>query len=109
MCTGMGEIFALKENFSTTGIVTEALRKIERREASGKLPEVILELFLKFRIAASTLVFSSELLDRDHERFRYVNSAIGTEMAMGIGNVAGSFSVLDTPGHLAGRKPSRRG
>ena len=83
--TGVVQILALEINFRAAEFLGEALGKIKRRGAADKFLEIIRQLALKFRVVLGAEVFGFQFLQWVHQGFRHITSAVGAEMALGVG------------------------
>ena len=84
---GVVQVFALEINFRAAEFLGEAFGKIKRRGAADKFREVIRKLALKFRVVLRAEVFGLQLLQRVHQGFRHITSAVGAEVACGVGQI----------------------
>ncbi len=78
---GMEKIFALEVNARAAESCGEARGELQRRGAASEILEEILEFGLEGGIAFSLFVGALEFLERDHEGFRDVATAVGAETA----------------------------
>ena len=84
---GVEQVLALEKNFRAAEFAREAFGEIKRCGPATEFPEIILELALKRRVFLGAEVFGLQLLQRVHQRLRHEASAVGTEMALGVGQI----------------------
>jgi hypothetical protein len=84
---GVEQVLALEINFRAAEFAREALGKIKRRGPAAKFLEIIRQLALKFRVVLRAEVFGLQLLQRVHQRLGHITSAVGPEVAGGIGQI----------------------
>ncbi len=102
---GVGEVFALEEDFGAAGEFGEAFGEVERGGAADELFEVVGELALEFGVFFCTFVFFGELANGDHEGFGDVGSSVGAEATVVVGDGFGGGGFLgggDTVEDVAG-------
>ena len=80
---GVKQVFAFEINFWPAQFPRQPFRKIKRRGPAAKLAQIISQFLLKFRVVLRPKIFLLQLLERVHQRFRHITSAIRAEIAPG--------------------------
>ena len=84
---GVEQVLALEINLRAAEFAREPFGEIKRRGPAAEFLEVILELALELRVVLRAEVFVLQFLQRVHQRFRHKTSAVGAEMALGVGQI----------------------
>ena len=80
MGAGVEQVLPLEVNLWAAQFPRQPFRKIKRSGAPAKLPKVISQFRLKFRILLSLEIFRLQFLQRVHERFRHIAATIKAEV-----------------------------
>ena len=78
---GVEQVLALQVDLRAAAMLGQPLGEVEIGRTSGKLTQVKVELFLKFRILAGRPISLSQLEERRHQRLGHIHPTIRTEMA----------------------------
>ncbi len=89
--SGVVEVFSLEEDPRATGMLTQPCRFVQRRRPAAVVPLQPVQLVEELLVAARLLVGGGDFLDHGHQRLGNQSSAVGTEMAPGVGIVDGRF------------------
>ena len=94
MRAGVVEVFALEPDLRAAQLLGQALGVIHRAGAADVVLELGRELGLELRIVAHAQVLALELVQGVDQRLGDEHAAVGTEMAVGVGQV------VDLPGFI---------
>jgi len=84
MRAGVEQVFALEINLCAAEFAGEAFGKIERSRAATEFSQVIVKFLLEFGVVLRAKVFLFKFLQRMHQCFRHVTTAIRAEVALGV-------------------------
>ena len=87
---GVEQILALEINFRAAQFARQPFGKIKRGGPAAKLAQIIMQFPLKFRVVLRAEIFLLQLLQRMHQRFRHITSAVRAKVAV----ASGKFSAI---------------